>query len=237
MAPPDRAKINAAAASLDYVKEGMIVGLGTGSTANHFITMLGERVRKGFDIKAIPTSKASQALAESVGISLLEIDQADRIDVTVDGADEIDQYLNLIKGAGGALLREKIIASASRHMVVIADTSKRVTDLGAFLLPVEVTPFGFTLTARYVFEVLRATGCATADVKLRETGSSGAPYITDNGNFILDCACGHIPDARATSLALNMIPGVVENGIFLAFPSSVRTVILGHETGVEVIEG
>jgi ribose 5-phosphate isomerase A len=237
MSPPDRAKINAAAASLDYVKEGMIVGLGTGSTANHFITMLGERTRKGFHIKGVPTSKASQALAESVGIPLIEIDQAEQIDVTIDGADEIDQYLNLVKGAGGALLREKIIANASRHMVVIADISKRVADFGAFLLPVEVTPFGFTLTARYVFEVLRATGCATAHVKLRETGSVGDPYITDNGNFLLDCACGHIPDAKATSLALNTIPGVVENGIFLAFPSSVRTVILGHETGVDVIEG
>jgi ribose 5-phosphate isomerase A len=233
---PDFAKIQAAAAALEYIEDGMIVGLGTGSTANHFISMLGERVAEGLNIGCVPTSEASRRLAMSEGVPLIEIDQADRIDVTVDGADEIDRHLNLLKGGGGALLREKIIAHATDHMVVIADKTKWVQDLGKFPLPVEVTGFGFTITAKKVFDILRATGCSTAEVKLREAGSPGRPFITDNGNFILDCACGHIPDAAATSLALNAIPGVVENGIFLAFPRTVRTVLLGHDDGVDVIE-
>jgi ribose 5-phosphate isomerase A len=233
---PDFAKIQAAAAALEYIEDGMIVGLGTGSTANHFINMLGDRIREGLNIGGIPTSEASRRLAASVGVPLIDIDQADRIDVTVDGADEVDQYLNLLKGGGGALLREKIIAHATDHMVVIADKSKLVEDFGKFPLPVEVTGFGFTITAKKVFDVLRATGCTTGEVKMREAGAPGRPFITDNGNFILDCSCGHIPDAEATSLALNGIPGVVENGIFLAFPLTVRTVLVGHEDGVDVIE-
>lgn len=232
MTGPDFAKMQAAAAALEYVEDGMIVGLGTGSTANHFISMLGERVREGLTIGAIPTSEASRRLAASLGIPLIEVDQADRIDVTVDGADEVDQYLNLLKGGGGALLREKIIAHATDHLVVIADKSKQVKDLGAFPLPVEVTSFGFTITAKKVFDALRST----ADIKLREAGAPGRPFITDNGNYILDCACGHIPDAAATSAALNAIPGVIENGIFLAFPRTVRTVLFGHEDGVDMVE-
>jgi len=233
---PDFAKMQAAAAALEYIEDGMIVGLGTGSTANHFISMLGERVREGLTIGAIPTSEASRRLAASLGIPLIEVDQADRIDVTVDGADEVDQYLNLLKGGGGALLREKIIAHATDHLVVIADKSNLVNDLGAFSLPVEVTSFGFTITAKKVFDALRGTGCRTADIKLREAGAPGRPFITDNGNYILDCACGHIPDAAATSAALNAIPGVVENGIFLAFPRTVRTVLFGHDDGVDMVE-
>lgn len=233
---PDFAKIQAAAAALEYVEDGMIVGLGTGSTANHFISMLGERVNEGLKIGGIATSEASRRLAQSVGVPLIDIDQADRIDVTVDGADEIDQYLNLLKGGGGALLREKIIAHATDHMVVIADKSKQVQSFGKFPLPVEVTSFGFTITAKKVFDVLRATGCTANDVKLREAGAQGRPFITDNGNYILDCSCGHIPDAAATCVALNTIPGVVENGIFLAFPLTVRTVLLGHDDGVDIIE-
>jgi ribose 5-phosphate isomerase A len=233
---PDFAKIQAAAAALEYVENGMIVGLGTGSTANHFISMLGERICGGLAIGAIPTSEASRRLAASLGIPLVDVDQADRIDVTVDGADEVDQYLNLLKGGGGALLREKIIAHATDHLVIIADKSKQVNDLGAFRLPVEITSFGFTITARKVFDALRATGCRTADIELRESGASGGPFITDNGNYILDCACGHIPDAAATSIALNAVPGVVENGIFLAFPGTVRTVMFGHDDGVDVVE-
>jgi ribose 5-phosphate isomerase A len=234
MSLPDIAKINAATAALNFVENGMIVGLGTGSTAKHFITMLGRRVGAGLSIGAVPTSLASQALAEQVGISLLDIDQADRIDVTVDGADEIDGHKNLLKGGGGALLREKIIAHATDHMVVIADQSKAVTDLGAFPLPVEVTRFGFTITAKKIFDALRATSCAKAHVTLREV-AGGGPFITDNGNYILDCACGLIPDPTATAQALNAIPGVVENGIFLAFPRTRRTVILGNATGFEVM--
>ncbi len=237
MNPLDHGKIRAAAAAIEYVENGMIIGLGTGSTANHFISMLGDLVAKGIKIGAIPTSQASARLAQSFNIPLIEINQADRIDVTVDGADEVDQYFNLLKGGGGALLREKIVAHASDHLVVIADASKRVTDLGAFPLPVEVTSFGFTITAKKIFDVLRETGCTHADVKLREAGAPGRPFVTDNGNYILDCACGHIPDATATAQALNAIPGVVENGIFLSFPRTRRTVIFGHEDGVEVMGG
>ena len=227
--------MQAAAAALEYVESGMIVGLGTGSTANHFIGMLADRVAEGLTIGAVPTSEASRRLAASLGIALIDIDQADRIDLTVDGADEIDPHLNLIKGGGGALLREKIIAHASDHMVVIADRSKQVAQLGAFALPVEVVSFGFTITAKKVFDALRATGCQTADIKLREAGSPGRAYVTDNGNLILDCACGVIPDPAATANALNTIPGVVENGLFLRFPRTVRTVLFGHEDGVDVV--
>ncbi|GIU68085.1 ribose-5-phosphate isomerase RpiA [Candidatus Phycosocius spiralis] len=237
MNPLDLGKIQAAAAAIDYLEDGMIVGLGTGSTTNHFIAMLGDLVAKGFKIGAIPTSQASARLAESLGIALIDINQAERIDVTVDGADEVDQFHNLLKGGGGALLREKIVAHATDHMVVIADRSKRVTDLGAFPLPVEVTSFGFTITAKKIFDVLRETGCSDADVKLREAGAPGRPFVTDNGNFILDCSCGHIPDAATTAQALNAIPGVVENGIFLSFPHTRRTIIFGDEDGVEVMGG
>jgi len=233
---PDLAKIQAAAAALEYIEPGMIVGLGTGSTANHFISMLGERVREGLTIGAIPTSSVTQRLAARHGIALIEADQADRIDVTVDGADEVDPHLNLLKGGGGALLREKLVAQATDHLVIIADQSKRVESLGAFPLPVEVISFGFTITAKKVFDALRGTGCQKAEVKLREAGRHGRPFITDNGNYILDCACGLIPDAAATSAALNAIPGVVENGLFLAFPRTVRTVLFGHEDGVDLVE-
>jgi ribose 5-phosphate isomerase A len=236
MSAADFAKIQAAAAALEFIEDGMIVGLGTGSTANHFISMLGERAREGLSIGCVPTSEASKRLAMQEGLTFIDIDQADRIDVTVDGADEIDTHLNLIKGGGGALLREKIIAHATDHMVVIADKSKSVQTLGKFPLPIEVIGFGFTITAKKVFDVLRATGCAAADVKMRETGTEGHAFVTDNGNFILDCACGIIPDPVATCAALNTIPGVVENGIFLPFPRTVRTVLLGHDDGVDVIE-
>jgi ribose 5-phosphate isomerase A len=233
----DLAKMQAAAAALEYVEDGMIIGLGTGSTANHFIKMLGDRVREGLSIGGVPTSEASRRLALQEGIGLIDIDQADRIDLTIDGADEIDPELNLIKGGGGALLREKIIAHASDLYVVIADESKWVQQLGAFALPVEVTPFGFTITAKKVFDALRDTDCTTADVKLREAGAPGRAFMTDNGNYILDCSCTSIGDPSNTSSALNSIPGVVENGLFLAFPNTVRTIVLGSSDGVKVIEG
>lgn len=233
----DLAKMQAAAAALEYVEHGMILGLGTGSTANHFIRMLAERVADGLLVGGVPTSEATRRLAQSLGIALIDVDQADRIDLTVDGADEIDDGFRLIKGGGGALLREKIIAHATDHMVVIADDTKRVTHLGRFPLPVEVTAFGFTITAKKVFDVLRDAGCATADVALREAGAAGRPYVTDGGNYILDCRCGEIPEPDALCEALNTIPGVVENGIFPLFPKTVRTIVLGESDGVRVLEG
>lgn len=236
MSTTDLAKMQAAAAALEYVEDGMILGLGTGSTASHFVRMLGDRVREGLSVGGVATSEATRRLAQQVGVPILDVEQADRIDLTVDGADEIDPDFNLIKGGGGALLREKIIAHASDLYVVIADAGKWVDRLGRFPLPVEVTPFGFTITAKKVFDALRETGCATAEVNLREAGAPGRPFMSDGGNYILDCSCGAIPDPAATAAALNAVPGVVENGLFLAFPRTVRTVILGGGDGVRVIE-
>jgi ribose 5-phosphate isomerase A len=229
----DLAKMNAAAVAVGYVESGMIVGLGTGSTANHFVRMLGKRVSEGLKIVGLPTSEATRTLATSVGVPLIELDHADRIDLTVDGADEIDPQFRLIKGAGGALLREKIIANASDHMVVIADESKLVDKLGAFLLPVEVVSFGFTITAKKIFDALRAAQCAGLNVTLRTVGKAEKPYITDGGNYILDCACEHIPDPEDLALRLAVIPGVVEHGLFLGLA---RTVIIGEERGARTLE-
>lgn len=233
----DIAKMNAAAAALEFVEDGMILGLGTGSTASHFVRMLGERVREGLRVGGLPTSEATRRLATQVGVPLIEIDQADRIDLTVDGADEIDPQFRLIKGGGGALLREKIIAHASDQLVVIADSGKLVERLGAFPLPVEVTPFGFTITAKKVFDALRDSGCEGADVHLREAGAPGRPFHSDGGNFILDCACAVIPDPEGLAERLNRIPGVVENGLFLAFPRTVRTVIVSDGEAIQILEG
>ncbi len=227
----DLAKFNAAQAALEFVKDGMIVGLGTGSTSAHFVKQLGERVRQGLRVKGVPTSEATRNLAEQVGVPLLEISQVTSIDVDVDGADEVDSGFRLIKGGGGALLREKIVAAASKRMVVIADDSKWVETLGAFPLPVEVTRFGFALTLQRVTEALRATGCAGNDVVLRVSGKANEPVITDGGNYILDAHAERIPNADALGAALKNIAGVVEHGLFLGLA---QTVIIGKEKGADV---
>ncbi len=227
----DLAKINAAQAALDFVKDGMIVGLGTGSTSAHFVRQLGERVRQGLRVKGVPTSEATRNLAEQVGVPLLEISQVTSIDVDVDGADEVDPSFRLIKGGGGALLREKIVASASKRMVVIADETKWVETLGAFPLPVEVTRFGFALTQERVHEALRETGCEGDEVVLRVSGKANEPVITDGGNYILDAHAKRIPDAEALGAALKRIAGVVEHGLFLGLA---HTVILGKAKGAEI---
>lgn len=229
----DLAKINAAAAALDYVKDGMKLGLGTGSTAAHFVRLLGERVRQGLRVAGVPTSAATQALAESAGVPLLDIEKVTQLDLAIDGADEIDPKLNLIKGGGGALLREKIVAAASAHFIVIADESKDVDVLGAFPLPIEVTPFGFSLAAQRIYQALRATGCQGAEVALREGAQAGKPLVTDGGNYILDAQAQRIPDPAALADALKRIPGVVEHGLFLAMA---RTAIIGKARGVQVRE-
>jgi ribose 5-phosphate isomerase A len=229
----DAAKINAAAAAVEFVREGMTVGLGTGSTAAHFVRLLGERVRQGLVVLAVPTSEATRSLAEAAGVPLVDIAHVTRIHVAVDGADEIDPLFRLIKGGGGALLREKIVAAAAEHFIVIADASKQVKTLGAFPLPIEVAPFGFTLTARRIFEALRAAGCGGDDVTLRQAAGPTLPFITDNGNFILDAATRRIPDPSALSDFLRRIPGVVEHGLFLDLA---RTVIVGDASGVEILE-
>jgi ribose 5-phosphate isomerase A len=227
----DLRKFNAAQAALDYVKEGMIVGLGTGSTSAHFVRQLGERVRQGLRVKGVPTSEATRNLAEQVGVPLLGISQVTSIDVDVDGADEVDAGFRLIKGGGGALLREKIVAAASKHMVVIADESKWVETLGAFPLPVEVTRFGFALTQARVAEALRATGCAGDEVVLRISGKANEPVITDGGNYILDAHTKRIPNPEALGTALQAIAGVVEHGLFIGLS---QTVILGKAKGADV---
>jgi ribose 5-phosphate isomerase A len=212
----DDYKRQAALAALEYVRAGMTVGLGTGSTADHFIHALAERVSQGLDIKGVPTSARSEALAKSLGIALTEIEGANEIDVTIDGADEIDPMLSLIKGAGGALLREKIVAAASREMIVIADDSKCVARLGASPLPIEIVRFGVAATTEHIFWALRAQGISPEWVKLREVSEQNqVPFITDSGNLIIDCACEAIPDAPGLAAALSAIPGVVEHGLFI----------------------
>ena len=227
----DLAKLNAAQAALDFVKDGMVVGLGTGSTSAHFVRLLGERVRQGLRVKGVPTSEATRHLAEHVGIPLVEISQVASIDVDVDGADEVDPAFRLIKGGGGALLREKIIATAAKSMVVIADEGKWVETLGAFPLPVEVTRFGFNLTLERVRAALRGTKCSGDQVVLRTSGKSNEPVITDGGNYILDAHAKAIAAPEDLGAALKDIAGVVEHGLFL---NLARIVILGQAKGAVI---
>ena len=219
----DQEKEAAARASLQFVKVGLVVGLGTGSTAAYFIKLLGEQVKHGLRVRGIPTSLRSQELALSLGIPLTTLDECQEIAVTVDGADEVDPELRLIKGGGGALLREKIVASATRQLVIVADASKQVPVLGKFPLPVEVIRFAQALIA----ERIAALG---ADVQLRR-GIDGKPYVTDENNHILDCKFGTIPDADGLSRRLNEMPGVVEHGLFIGMAS---VVLLAK--GNEVVE-
>ncbi|HZQ93465.1 MAG TPA: ribose-5-phosphate isomerase RpiA [Candidatus Sulfotelmatobacter sp.] len=219
----DREKEAAARASLQFVRDGQVVGLGTGSTAAYFIKLLGERVKDGLRIRGIPTSDRSRELAISLGIPLVTLDDCQEIDVTVDGADEVDPQLRLIKGGGGALLREKIVASATRQMVVVADASKQVQRLGRFPLPVEVIRFAQALVVRRI----EALG---ARVQLRRN-TDGSPYLTDENNHILDCSFGEIRDADALSRQLSEMPGVVEHGLFIGMASVVL-----FARGSEVVE-
>ena len=183
-------------------------------------------------VRGVPTSEDTRRLAESLGVPLIPVEQVDRIHLTVDGADEVDENAQLIKGGGAALLREKIIANASDLMVVIADPSKQVDVLGAFPLPVEVTPFGFTITAKKVYDALREAGVNRPKIDVRK-GRDGQPLVTDGGNYILDCACSVIPDAPYTAQLLAAIPGVVEHGLFIGIA---RTVIIGGDDGASIFE-
>ncbi len=209
----DAEKQAAARASLNYVRDGQIVGLGTGSTANFAIRMLGERVREGMKIRGIPSSIASRDLAAQVGIPLITFDDAQQIDVTIDGADEFDPALNLIKGGGGAMLREKIVAFASKQLVIVTDASKQVPVLGKFPLPVEVIEFAEPLIAKRISDL-------GAQVIQRQ-GKDGKPYVTDEGHHILDCHFGKIPDPPALARTLSDMPGIVEHGLFVGMTSVV----------------
>ncbi len=214
LSPIDMAKFVAARRAVDYVEDGMRVGLGTGSTADWMVRCLGERVRQdGLRVTGVATSDRTAALARGCGVPLATLDEARWLDLTIDGTDEFDPGLALIKGAGGALLREKIVATASDTMVVIADAAKRVDVLGAFDLPVEVAPFGWRTTQALIEETLAEMDVATRGVALRERG--GTAYRTDGDHLILDLTLGRIGDARQLALVLNQIPGVIENGLFL----------------------
>lgn len=228
-------KRQAAAMALTQVQPGMRLGLGTGSTARHFVDLLGERVAAGFDCICVPTSEVTAQQAQSLGIPLSDLDTLDRLDITVDGADEIDPQLNLIKGAGGALLREKIVASVSDVMIVIADASKLVDMLGRFPLPIEVNRFGLGATRRAVAEIMAAHG-AEGGLRLRMT-AAGDSFVTDGGHLILDAFFGRISRPEALSRDLLDIAGVVQHGLFLkmcktayvATPDGVRTLPNGAE--------
>lgn len=208
----DQEKEAAARASLRFVRDGDIVGLGSGSTAAYAVRFLGERVRAGLKIRGIPTSSQTRELATSLGVPLTTFDEVQEIDVTIDGADEVDPQLCLTKGGGGALLREKIVASASRQLVIIADSSKQVPMLGNFPLPIEVIAFAQLLVKKKI----EALG---ASVKLRQ--SNGSPFVTDEGHHILDCSFGQIPDPPALARRLSDMPGVVEHGLFIDMASVV----------------
>ncbi len=231
MLTADDLKESAALRALDLVQDGMRLGLGTGSTAARFVAALGQRVAQGLQVLCVPTSEATRAQAMRLGIPLTTLDETPHLHLTIDGADEIDDQLRLIKGGGGALLREKIVATASDKMVVIADTSKFVETLGRFPLPVEVVRFGVASTLRLVEAIAAQAGCE-GEIALRRD-KSGEPFVSDEGNLILDCAFGRIPEPEVLAFALKRVPGVVEHGLFLGIADGA---ILAGEAGVRLLE-
>jgi ribose 5-phosphate isomerase A len=227
LSPIDKAKFVAAKRAVDFVEDGMKVGLGTGSTAAWMVRCLGEMVRQdGLKIQGVPTSTRTAELARQVGIEVISLDEAKWLDLTIDGADEFDADLDLIKGGGGALLQEKIVATASDRMIVIADAAKEVSTLGAFPLPVEVIPFGWQTTKALIEEMLENVDVLSRQTTLRMNGE--APFVTDEGNFIVDLHLGRIGNPRQLSMVLNQIPGVVENGLFIDICD---IVVIGHGDG------
>lgn len=220
-------KRQAAARALEFVKPGMRLGLGTGSTAAHFVDLLAQRVRAGLDVVGVPTSEATRDQALRLGVPLTTLDETPELDLTIDGADEIGPDLTLIKGGGGALLREKIVAAASARMVVIADESKWVPALGRFPLPVEVVPFGLAATRRAVDAL-----AASVESVLRPSGN-GHAFVTDGGHFILDVPLGRIAEPASLAARLNQIPGVVEHGLFIGLA---HAAVLSGADGIRIIE-
>lgn len=217
----DEQKIAAATAAVDYIEDGMVVGLGTGSTAAKMVDLVGARVKAGLDIVAVPTSDATKKQAEALGIKVVGFDEVSIIDLTIDGTDEVDPQMRLIKGGGGAHLREKIVASLSDRMIVIAENKKMVETLGAFKLPVEVIPFA----ARALLPKMEALG-ANAEIRLQ----GGSPFRTDEGNLIIDCAFNVIDEPEELALALSIMPGVVEHGLFI---DNADIVLIGTDEGVK----
>jgi ribose 5-phosphate isomerase A len=226
----DALKVAAAERALQFVEPGMKLGLGSGSTAARFVDLLGPKVKAGLDVVCVATSQTTQAQAEALGIPMTTLDETPFLDLTVDGADELDGELRLIKGGGGALLREKIVATASGRMIVVADSSKQVEVLGRFPLPLEVVQFGLTATRNMIVALAADAGCE-GEITLR-MGANGKPFITDTGNLILDCAFGSIADPEDLDEALKLIPGVVENGLFLGIAD---LAIIAGSDGIKLI--
>jgi ribose 5-phosphate isomerase A len=233
LSPSDIAKRTAAARALDFVRSGMTIGLGSGSTAAWFVRLLSEKIHEtDLAVTGVPTSSTTLWLARELGIPLREIDQTETIDLTVDGADEFDLGLNLIKGGGAALLQEKIVAQASERMIVIAERGKQVRHLGAFPLPVEVVRFGYTKTMGAIERALAASDVGDRKLGLRE--SSGNPLVTDEGHYILDLHLSRIGNPRELAYTLSALPGVVDHGLFIGIADAV---IVGDENGqAELIE-
>jgi ribose 5-phosphate isomerase A len=227
----EKLKRDAAAKAVDFVRPGMRVGLGTGSTAWHFVELVGERVRAGLDIVAVPTSEATRAHAAKLGVPMTTLEETPELDLTVDGADEIAPDLTAIKGGGGALLREKIVASVSARMIVIADQSKWVDHLGRYPLPIEVVPFGVEPTRRAIERAAGAAGCSGALVQRK--AKEGHAFVTDGGHVIFDAAFGRIPEPRTLAAQLAGIPGVIEHGLFIGL---VHMAIIAGADGVRVKE-
>jgi ribose 5-phosphate isomerase A len=227
----DAQKRAAAARALEFVRPGMRLGLGTGSTAKHFVDLLAERVRAGLDVVAVPTSETTRAQAERLGVPLTTLDETPELDLAVDGADEIAPDLSLIKGGGGALLHEKIVASAAAHFIVIADESKWVPVLGRFPLPVEVVPFGLAATRRAVEAA--SAGAGSPGPALLRRDKNGHAFVTDCGHWILDAALERIAEPKLLADRLAAIAGVVEDGLFIDLA---RTAILANAEGVRIVE-
>jgi ribose 5-phosphate isomerase A len=226
----DALKVAAAERALTYVEPGMRLGLGSGSTSAKFVDALGKRVAGGLDVTCVATSQAIEAQAAALGIRMSTLDETPFLDLTVDGADELDGELRLIKGGGGALLREKIVATASGRMIVIADASKKVDVLGAFPLPLEVVSFGLTATRNMITALAADVGCE-GDIRVRML-PGGKPFLTDGGNLILDCHFRRIDEPEELDEALKLIPGVVENGLFIGIAD---LAILAGEDGITLL--
>jgi ribose 5-phosphate isomerase A len=225
----DDAKRRAAARAIDLVEPGMKLGLGTGTTAAVFVELLGARVAQGLDVVGVPTSERTRTLAEAHQIPLTTLAAQPELDLAVDGADEFDRHLRLVKGGGGALLREKIVAMAAKRMVVIADRSKLVDTLGKFPLPVEVNVFGVEATCRMAAAAAKAAGCE-GEIKLRKF-ANGQAFVTDNGHFLVDCFFGLIPDPETLAARLDAVPGIVDHGLFIGIASAV---IAAGDSGIEI---
>jgi ribose 5-phosphate isomerase A len=227
LSPKDQAKFVAAKRACEFVEDGMKLGLGTGSTAAWMVRCLADRIDKeGLRVKGVPTSNRTADLAKELGIETISLDQAGQLDLTIDGTDEFDENLNLLKGGGGALLQEKVVAAASDKMIVIADTGKSVNQLGKFPLPVEVLGFGINSSQSLVEKLLHSQDVDQSIIKIRM--SNHLPFITDEGNYILDLHLGRIGDPATLNVTLNQVPGVVENGLFV---NMCDLILIGDEDG------